>query len=323
MKDKFTIIFLFSLIAGILVAVILIQLPADTKLWKEIANTGHVPLFGILSLVILELVKRLSPFSVTEKCSIVYSIAFVVTIFIGILVEISQFFGSRDADLYDLVRDGVGAISFLGVYATLDNDLLLVWRNKGRLAKITTRIISFSVFIIALLPIMFLFTAYAYRDASFPEICSCESYWETEFLLTQDAELSVVDLPVKWSKNKKNIAGKLELKPASYPGLWLYEPYPDWSQYEYLNLTIFSDEERSFAMSIRIHDSGHNNEYSDRFTFRFRIKTGKNIIKIPINSIMNAPASRKMDMRNISSIFLSLPNNKKLHIIYIDDIYLT
>ncbi len=95
-----------------------LELPGDTYLWREIINTGHTPLFGILSLLIL----GLCFLTIGKKISnqyIHYLIALIATTSIGIITEIIQIYGPGDADISDLIRDILGAVSFLGFYMVL------------------------------------------------------------------------------------------------------------------------------------------------------------------------------------------------------------
>ena len=55
MKSKINLPMILLAVAALGIPIILtnIELPGDNYLWRVIANTGHIPLFGMFSLVML------------------------------------------------------------------------------------------------------------------------------------------------------------------------------------------------------------------------------------------------------------------------------
>ena len=75
---------------------------------------------------------------------------------------------------------------------------------------------------------------------------------------------------------------RLDLPPATYSGLTLDEPFPDWTGSDRLAFTVVSDLDRPLPLSIRIHDAWHDQRYEDRFNTVVQIRPGSNDVEIPL-----------------------------------------
>jgi hypothetical protein len=119
MKKCISIALMLVPVAGIFLIIFLLHLPDDTHLWREIHNSGHTPLFGILSLLLLALFNISFPASKNRSLKI-YLSSFISAVVLGGAVEIIQFWVPGEPDLCDLLRDIAGSISFLGFYSLVD-----------------------------------------------------------------------------------------------------------------------------------------------------------------------------------------------------------
>jgi VanZ family protein len=309
-----------SAAAGVLL-VLQIRLPADIQLWREIQNAGHVPLFGILALAILSLSRQLfHPLATTREFH--YLIALVGTIVIGAVTELVQIFADRDADLYDLLRDTIGAVGFLGLYLSFDRHALAMRYKWGNIGRRVVQAGSLALLAVAFVPLIMWTTAYVYRAQAFPQILSFDSYWGNRFLILQDAELAITAPPQGWPILASSDVGSLTLRPAEYPGLMIQEPFPDWTGFEFLSFAIYSEMPTLIELVLRINDQHHNDAYEDRFNYRLTVVPGFNDFLIPLDKIRTAPADREMDMRRIAALALFAVRPQKTYTIKIDGIRL-
>lgn len=96
----------------------------------------------------------------------------------------------------------------------------------------------------------------------------------------------------------------------------------DWSDYQSLQLSIYT--KKATQLTIRINDRIHinNNAYDDRFNRELKLTKGWNLISIPLVDVESAPSRRMMNMKEIHSlgIFSTQPHN--ITEFYIDNVFL-
>lgn len=305
----------------------LVSLPSHNRLWREVANSGHIPLFGLLSLVIL----RLSVFFLKSRFTRWYAhylVALVVVTAIGVMSELLQMSGPRDADPYDLIRDVVGAIVFLSLISTIPRRILpwtlVDWSQKaGRLLRLAALLLLMS----SLWPVFYWSAAFYERQQQFPLICGFESIWEMAFVGADSGKIERVDPPPGWESDStysqgNNRVGRYTFALGRHPGFHIKEPYPDFSGYETLIFDLFSKSDRTHSLVVRIDDRHHNNEYNDRFNLEIFIQPGMNRIEIPCSKIRFAPINREMDMTAIAVILFFALQPAEPFTIFVDNIHL-
>jgi hypothetical protein len=296
-----------------------LEIPGDTFLTREIQNAMHFPFFGILSLLVLG---TLSLFFGKISRLKLYFLAFSITLLVGILHEYSQIIGPRDADISDLLKDAVGGVTFLGLYMIFDKKMTGIRRKRDRSIKILIIAVATLLILSVIAPIALWGGAYLYRNNNFPTICDFESFWEAKFLITKGSVLKTVIAPYTKEISTENTVGKLTFLTRNYPGFIIEEPYPDWSDYESFEFIVFSELNYSVFICIRIEDSRHNKDYSDRFNKTLKVDPGLNDISIPLTEIQRAPLNRELDMMDIRAIHLFVPKPDKEIVLYFDDIRL-
>lgn len=286
-----------------LAIVTLVQLPANSLLWREIQNTGHSFAFGMLALVAFFLL-RTTGLNKGDKPASAYLGAFALCLATGIAVELVQFRIGRDADILDVLRNGIGSISFLGIYAAFDPKLAKYRKKKRGLFRGALVTGSLLLLLAGLLPLIGLSASYLQRDRAFPVLIDFDADWNRSFISTQDSRLQLVPAPPSWQQTGNKRAGLITLYPAQYPGLALHDPVGDWTGYSYLSFHIYSENPQEYTLTLRIHDRQHNWRYEDRFNTRLSIQAGDNLFHIPLEKIRSAPKGREMDMTAISNMTL-------------------
>ncbi len=315
-----SIIGLLMMLAFAILVLERLRLPHDTLLWREIHDFGHTPLFGIIALIYLGLshtvLKKMAPNSLWH-----YVLAFLTTVAIGAIAELSQIFRSRDADVWDLIRDIAGALGFLGLHCSiLRARTCEIARTKFRRSIVV--IVSIAVLVGSVLPVTMLGIAYKKRDAAFPVLLDYESWFESRFITTQNASLDVAKAPSHFSIASGSRVGRLILFPATYSGFRIDDPYPDWSGHDTLLIDFFSDEDAIIHLVLRIDDRRHNQSYDDRFNYSFPVPPGISSILVPLDRIRTAPVKREMQMQDIAAIHIFAFEATDTVTLYIDDMRL-
>jgi len=297
-------------------------LPSHSYVWREIHNFGHTPLFGLLSLAILNLSIRLLG-SVFPRHRVHYIIAFGLTFLLGLITELAQIIGPRDADPLDQVRNTVGALIALGWYATIDPHLRTGFARHHRSLRILFRTAVILLCLVSIAPTILWIEAYRYRNDQFPALCRFESWREHWFIRPHDASVSIVPTPSAWSDNHSGSVGSITFDTTvEYPGFVFDDPPADWSDYRALTLTAFSSEDTTVMLYLTIEDHTHNHEYDDRYNRRFTIIPGANTVSVPLDSVRNAPSSRVMDLTRIENLNIFMVGPRRPTTLYLDDITL-
>lgn len=309
--------------AALLLVPEIVAPPRDTRLWQELFNAGHVPLFGVLSLVLLGLARALLP-RVDRTAWLPYLIAFAGSLIIGATAELLQIVGPRDSDPVDLLRDATGALAFLGVRATLDGRLSTGLAGRGRWVVPCIRLASVLLLGATFLPVVWWGWAYVGRDRAFPVLCDFGSAWSRGFVDARGVRLQSSGPPASWRTLDEQRVGKLEFSASgyAYPGVGLDEPYPDWSAHRSLKFRVFSENPEPLPLHLRINDREHDQRYADRFNREVRILPGANQFVIPLSEVRDAPATREMDMTQIRQVILFADHPAKPFTIYLEGFWL-
>ena len=314
--------FLVIAAIGIFVIFFTLRLPSSTFLWREIHNTGHTPLFGLLSLIILGLSFRIFK-NLLQKRYKHYLLALAITLAAGLITEFIQIYLPGDADLGDFLRDTGGAVSFLGFMMAFDTKITIFPGISRSRRKFLLMVTAFFILLASLTPLFLWTAAYAHRSNAFPRILGFESTLERKFVRTQNADLISMESPSYWISPGDNTAGKLMLSPGAYPGFSVSEPFPDWRGYESLTFSVYSELDTVFNLNVRIDDKRHDQSYSDRYNGGFAIKKGGNTIIISLEEIANAPASRKLDIGAIKAVYFFVGKVTNGFSFYVSEILLT
>ena len=84
----------------------------------------------------------------------------------------------------------------------------------------------------------------------------------------------------------------LRLPAGSYPGFGLVYFPRDWRDMRALRVLIVNPEPTPVQITVRIDDAEHqsNLSFDDRFNRAFAMKPGPNLIEIPLQDVLTAPA---------------------------------
>jgi len=320
-KTKIAILLLYSFtILLMMYAMHKIRLP-DIIIWRYISNASHIPIFGIAALLILWITRDLPAFNRFRPITH-YLISLVCSVNLALFSEIIQILGPRDADIGDLVRDIIGIVVFLGIYATFDSKL----NNSIKKPKIYNnnliRIILPVIIIIPLIPGIKGSLSYFHRSRQFPAINSFDSNLERQYMEISNADVDFVNPPPGFKTRAHKKVCEIVFHPAQYPGIKILEPEPDWSLYQTLKLDVYSETDSDIVLAIAIADRSHNHEFNDRYTQTFTIKTGINEISISLEDIKKAPKNREINIKEIASILIFLVKPEIETILYFDNILL-
>jgi len=199
-------------------------------------------------------------------------------------------------------------------------ELLVRGYASGMGAKFLLGLLVAGLLLISLVRPLLTTQIFWQRNHDFPVLMDFES---RAFMMqaSNDATMNVVSAPKNWQSNDTR-AGKASLLGGRYPGIRLRHPYPDWTGYQQLLLEIFSLQEDNATLTLRIDDYQHNNALNDRFNRQLIVRPGLNYFRIKLAEIRSAPATRAMDLAQISRLMLFAVEPRLPITLYIDNIRL-
>jgi hypothetical protein len=126
------------------------------------------------------------------------------------------------------------------------------------------------------LPLAWTGAAYLHRQAELPRLWNRKSLLDRPFFSEHDGD---------------------------YPGMGLEEPWPDWSGYRELQIDVSNRTRERVNVYLLVHDRQHHFVYQDRYNEEFTLPAAsRQTLHVPIQRIENAPAGRKMDLRQIAGV---------------------
>lgn len=298
-----------------------IDLPQQTRVWREFTNAGHAPMFGVVAVAILLLSRAMLDRKVKSPVTH-YFIAFIGAVTMGGLTELGQVIGPRDASLGDLVNDVIGAAAFLGILATFDSRFRESAVLRRPVLRLTVRVTAVMIFLVTYIPFTILVFAHSHRKVHFPVICDFESYLDRSFAFALDSDLDVGPPPSGWSDNGSTAVARIKLGQSGSAGLGIQYPAPIWTGYSAFAVDIYLDAATDHQIMLRIDDTLHNFEDNDRFNRVLELSPGLNQVEIPLEEIASAPATRRMDMESIANIIIFAGPTATPATLYIDNIRL-
>jgi VanZ family protein len=284
-------------IAGILFCLLLVvfaKFHEQTRFVHSLQKLAHPVTFGAVALLFLTLLRPRTPRLLGH-----YIAAFVLTVLCGAGTEIAQAFVDRDPSFLDVLRDALGATTALAAFATLTQPQKASRWSGRRVLGATLTIVGFVVMVT---PVSISLAAYARRDLRFPVLLEACSPLDRYFLQDGGAEATIVPSPGA-TTSACGRALRVELTAASYDGIHLEEPYPDWREAHSLVLDLRNPGEADLPLGLRVHDRAHNLQFRDRFYRGFILHAHERLeVTVSISEIEHAPAGRLMDLSRIAGV---------------------
>jgi len=275
----------------------------------SILNFGHVPLFFLITAMVLWVLDW-SNWPVTGLKN--YIRAFVISLFLAVLTEALQILTpERSFQFGDIIYDVIGSVIFL----------LVSYQHKrsvGQRSKKIMNVIAGILSISAMIPVISAGIDEIRATHDFPLLGSFESFTEISRWRTNGA---TIKRGLKHATHGE-FSLMVTFSPGLYPGITMNYPPRDWRNQDILSFDIFLEEEKTFELIIRINDLLCDEEYEDRYKRTISLIPGANYITIPLSEVEQAPKDRKFEMGHISVLSISSFNLTEHRIVYVDNIRL-
>ncbi len=301
------------------------DVPRVTRLSDTFQNTGHIPFFGILSLIFLAL-SRMYIQSWPRALLRHYGLSVALSTALGIALEVSQIGTARNADVMDVLRNLAGTLTFLGLRLSADPESLDLLPGRRFVTVTRLRALCAILFLICLAPLGLEVWSRKARNFAYPAVADFNERWSWYLIETHGASARRADPPAEWTEARGRKVLKMRnhdsRRGPHYPRIKLVEPYPDWSEHNFLSFCIYSPESEPFPIDIKVHDYERHEEYVDRFTREFILQPGLNKLRLPLEEVRKGPEGREMNMHDIESVTLLLDHPKVRRTFFIDGFHL-
>jgi len=279
---------------------------SSSRILNTIVSFGHLPLFGVVSLVILRVISNGMKVPGLKHP---YIASWIITSASGALTECIQAITTyRHFRLGDIYTDILGAAIFLMityVHQTRPRHRYITWMTGGLLLLI----------IIRAYPIIVSSIDKWNMERTFPVLISFETPFELSRLLENDETVN----RTQSHATEGDYSIHVQLTPGEYPGITIKHIMEDWRGYSYLSFDVFIEGLSSLPLTIRINDRTHNEKYEDRYNQTFNLQPGLNHVTISLSEVEHAPKGRLMDMEHISILCLFSYKLKEQRTVYFDN----
>ena len=221
---------------------------------------------------------------------------------IGVISEIAQIPGSRDAQFQDLLVDAIGIFGALGTVAIWDRDIRALLKRRQFVAVAMTGLAALAF---SLLPTLWLSYSLLARDSAIPVLLSFEHPWETNIYAQNNSQLqTVVPAPPDWPMDNSRVLRSVEHgKHGSV--LFLY-PHPDWRNHSALSFIAASGGDASYDVTVSVRDiKPARGVPSNRYFERVKVGPTPRRVNISFQDIQNSAGERAFDMQHISAVIVS------------------
>lgn len=237
---------------------------------------------------------------------------------IGLISELAQIPGPRDAQLKDLVVDALGIVGALGVAASFDGG---VRRLISTPARLFLPVVAGTALAVACVPTLWFSYALLEQYRAFPALVTFEHAWERASISqTDQARPEIVPAPEGWPVVGDYVAHSEE------SGRWgifvSVHPRQDWRGYGRLSFVAASAGE-SFAMDIGVKDLAKGDEYHGvRFYKSVIVGQKPKRYIVTFEEIQGVAKDRPFDFSRVEAVVFSAANPGNSQQLLLDDIRL-
>jgi hypothetical protein len=282
------------------------HLPRSTQFMAVLQDFAHGPVFAAIAWITVLLLKRHGePKRVRYRK---YWGALAIAVVLGCAVELTQSVTGRDASLHDVVTDTLGAVLGLSVASLMDSRMS---HRRHRLG--ISLACAFLCAGLLVYPVADSAVGYLNRARRMPDLLVPDSTTDMRFVRAGSASVTPSYLPRHWSDGAELPSLEIQFRNSKFSGVQLFEPYPDWRPYGTLALDVTNPGPVEVELTVRVHDATHNQAYDDRFNGVFVLAPAtRQVIRIPLESIRDAPGRRQMDMSRIAGLGMFTTQGEKV-----------
>jgi hypothetical protein len=292
-------------IVALLSLLLVIRIPSPDQWIRVGLDATHGPIFALVAMLVATLLKRRRPGTTGWPDWILCARALVISVLLGIAIEILQGFEGRPPSVFDVMTDTAGALVGLATWS------LATRRPSGRLHA-GERQAFWGVVALGLAGLLFVLWRplqvardYADRAATFPVIAEFADPGSLRFTTTDGIGASITEMPGPWSRRPGERALELRYDPAHPPAVQITEPWPDWRGFNVIVVDLTNAGPAELTLVLRILDATHDWTHADRANLPLVIPPQtRTTVRVALEAVQSAPAQRRMDMARIANVMI-------------------
>jgi hypothetical protein len=290
------VVVLVLLLAGVVTAHLF-----DPDNWPALAidvmHSLHGSGFAVVAVFVYWLLQKTYPRSFN------YLIAAAITMGMGMLAELAQVSGAREAQATDLIEDGLGILGALGLLAAFDPRVNRHLSSRGQVLLKSGAGLALSIVFI---PSLWFSYALIEQHRAFPTIVTFERAWERSAFYTprEDQPVSFMPAPDGWIGEGTTIA---QFEEAGRWGIFVVlKTVTNWRRYNKLTFVAASTS-GSFVFDIGIRERSRRNASKDQAIFYKTFLAGPEPQRytIGLDEIGSRSVNSPFDLSRVESVVLS------------------
>jgi hypothetical protein len=265
---------------ALVTVLLLIPLPIDAlaarwrALMYELENICHPLVFGWLAHLAFVRLRALW----SRPSLLPYACVFAGAAGFGLATEVVQAVIGRDSAWVDLGNDVLGASLALLLHARAE--------QSARGPRSLFTVLATLAALLAVAPLAATAGAYVYRAARAPVL------WQADALPYRRFS--------HWHDGVK------------YSGLVIDEPPQDWRDWQTLEVDVENLRADALDVVVGVQDRASGKGLDDRYTGRYTLPgRSRETLRIPLERIRTAPASRDMDLATIRNVIVFVPGRHR------------
>ena len=281
------------------------------QLGQAIWNLGHFLLFFAFIWLVLTHRKI-----ITIKPLWMLLLSIFLTFILGSLIEIVQYYTGRNMEFHDLQTDLLG-----GLFAYIT--VILFNYKENRVLKYFFYSLLLLILIYVLIPLVEVINDELMMLEEFPVLSDFEDADKINRWVKEDVYYMQQD-------DTKKVEGKCSLLikylSNGNPHISLKNFPSDWTEYNFLNFSIYNDQAYDISIILKISDSLHKKRgyvESDRYNEILWLKPGWNLYKIKLIEIESAPLNRELNLNEVTEFSFYMEKSGVAISLNIDNIYLS
>lgn len=289
-------------VLGLLSLLIVVRVPGKGVWHKALLDAAHGPIFASVAVLLFLFLSRRDP---ARSGRAVYLVAFVITVGLGILIEILQTITHRPGSVFDVMTNAAGAaagLAFWWLYQQVRSPAIQAKRSTR--AWIATAIGLAGIGFVAWYPLQAA-RAYAHRAAVFPSIAEFRVPQDLTFVEPGGADSAIESLPAPWGRGPEDRGLRVTYDAQHAPSLQVLEPSGDWRGYSVIAVDVTNPGDRELGLTFRIFDATHDGSPRDRLNLPLSIPPRtRTTVRVALDAVEGAPAGRRMDLSRIADVML-------------------
>ena len=291
---------LMLLLMAMVVGALVFPFPMEGRLWGEIFNLAHAPVFCVTLLLLVGLPDP-SAVGLSSQFVTVVPITFRrastiagALMTVGIVCEYLQRFAGRNPSIADLMANTTGIVA----------GILWIWFCTSTLSgnRIRQACLPLLLLLAISLPTLFQIEDCVQQIGTFPQIASFERRFELDGWAPNHAEIRATNA---WSTEGEQSL-EVALLPATYSGTMMLWFERDWSSYRFLNLDFQNPGTAPLTIVVKLHDREHRRRGFPDGDHFYQVAElhpeSEATVRVRLDDVRVALTERDMDLQQMAVI---------------------